>query len=108
MEFSEARLTSGLTEEQEREVDEVKERRARFRFANYGIPLGSIVTFTRDPSISAVVVENDKISINGRVESLSTFAKELLGYQRRPQGTLYFKFEDEILDDRRRRIDGEG
>ena len=30
---------------------------------------------------------------------------ELLGYQRRPQGTLYFEFEGEILDDRRRRID---
>ncbi len=39
------------------------------------------------------------------MSSLSTFAMELLGYQRRPQGTLYFEYEDEILDDRRRRID---
>jgi hypothetical protein len=30
---------------------------------------------------------------------------ELLGYSRRPQGTLYFEYEDEILDDRRRRMD---
>ena len=30
---------------------------------------------------------------------------ELLGYQRRPQGTFYFEYEDEILDDRRRRMD---
>jgi len=38
---------------------------------------------------------------------LSSFAMELLGYQRRPQGTLYFEFEHEILDDRRRRMDEE-
>ncbi|PIY85108.1 hypothetical protein COY76_03890, partial [bacterium CG_4_10_14_0_8_um_filter_33_57] len=55
----------------------------------------------------AEVVENDKIKINGKVNSLSSFAMELLGYQRRPQGTLYFEFEDEILDDRRRRMDEE-
>ena len=28
-----------------------------------------------------------------------------MGYQRQSQGTLYFEFEDEILDDRRRRMD---
>ena len=49
--------------------------------------------------------ENDKIKIDGKVNSLSSFAMELLGYSRRPQGTLYFEFEDEILDDRRRRMD---
>jgi hypothetical protein len=50
-------------------------------------------------------VENDKIKINDKVNSLSNFAMELLGYKRQPQGTLYFEYEDEILDDRRRRMD---
>ena len=107
VEIQEEKIDSGLTKEQEKEVDEVKERRSRFHFAQYGIPVGSKLTFTRDSNIVAEVVEDDKIKIGDKVSSLSTFAMELLGYQRRPQGTLYFEFENEILDDRRRRIDGD-
>jgi len=107
VEIKEEKIDSGLTKEQEKEVDEVKEKRSRFHFAKYGIPVGSKLTFTRDSSIVAEVVENDKIKINDKVDSLSSFAKQLLGYKRRPQGTLYFEFEDEILDDRRRRIEGD-
>ncbi len=105
VEIKETKIDSELTPEQEKEVDEVKERRSRFHFAQYGIPVGSKLTYTRDSNIVAEVVEDDKIKIGDKVSSLSTFAMELLGYQRRPQGTLYFEFEDEILDDRRRRID---
>lgn len=107
VEIKEEKIDSGLTEEQAKEVDEVKERRSRFHFTQYGIPVGAKLTFTRDSNIIAEVVENDKIRIGDKVNSLSGFAMELLGYQRRPQGTLYFEFEDEILDDRRRRIDDE-
>lgn len=107
VEIREIKIDSGLTLEQEKEVDEVKERRSRFHFEKYRIPVGSRLTFTRDSSIVAEVVENDKIKINGKINSLSGFAMELLGYRRKPQGTLYFEFEDEILDDRRRRIDEE-
>lgn len=106
IEIKETKIDSELTPEQEKEVDEVKERRSRFHFAQYGIPVGSKLTYTRDSNIVVEVVEDDKIKIGDKVSSLSTFAMELLGYQRRPQGTLYFEFEDEILDDRRRRIDG--
>ncbi len=105
VEIKEEKIDSELTKEQEKEIDEVKERRSRFHFAQYGIPVGSKLTFTRDSNIVAEVVEGDKIKIGDKVSSLSTFAMELLGYQRRPQGTLYFEFEEEILDDRRRRID---
>ena len=106
--IKEIKIDSGLTKEQEKEVDEVKERRSRFHFAQYGIPVGSKLTFTRDSNIIAEVVENDKIKIDGKVDSLSSFAMKLLGYKRNPQGTLYFEFEDEILHDRRRRMDDEG
>lgn len=105
VEIRETKIDSGLTSEQEKEVDEVKERRSRFHFEQYGIPIGSKLTFTRDSNIVAEVVENNKIKIGEKVSSLSNFAMELLGYQRRPQGTLYFEYEDEILDDRRRRMD---
>ena len=105
VEIKETKIDSELTQEQEIEIDKAKERRSRFHFAQYGIPIGSKLTYTRDSDIVAEVVEDDKIKIGDKINSLSTFAMELLGYKRRPQGTLYFEFEDEILDDRRRRID---
>ncbi len=105
VEIKEEKIDSDLTKDQEKAVDKVKERRSRFHFEKYGIPLGSKLTFTRDSNIIAEVVENDKIKINDKINSLSSFAMELLGYKRRPQGTLYFEFENEILDERRRRID---
>ena len=107
VEIKEVQVESGLTSEQEKEVAEVKERRSRFHFAQYGIAVGSKLTFTRDPNVVAEVVANDKIKIGDRTDSMSSFAKDLLGYKLKPQGTLYFEFEDEILDDRRRRMDGE-
>jgi len=105
--IEEVLMDSGLTPEQEKEVDEVKERRSRFHFNNSGIPVGSKLTFTRNSNIVAEVVENDKIMIDEKIDSLSSFAKDLLGYKRTPQGTLYFKFEDEILADRRIRLESE-
>lgn len=107
VEIKEVAVDSGLTPEQEKEVDEVKERRSRFHFSNYGISIGSKLTFTRNPNIIAEVAENDKIVIDGKTDSMSNFAMVLLEYKRKPQGTLYFKYEDEILDDRRRRMEGE-
>ncbi len=105
VEIREVKIDSGLTIEQEKEIDDVKERRSRFHFVQYGIPVGAKLTFTRDSSIIAEVVENDKIKIADKVDYLSNMARDLLGYKRRPQGTLYFEFEGEILDDMRRRID---
>jgi hypothetical protein len=107
VETKEEKVESGLTPEQEKEVDAVKERRSRFHFDQYGIPVGSKLTFTRNSNIIAEVIENDKIKVDDRIESLSSAAMRLLGRKRNPQGTLYFEFEGEILDDRRRRIDDE-
>ncbi len=106
VEIKETQVNDGLTQEQEDEVEEVKEKRSRFRFNNYGINVGEILTFTRDSSVTAEVMENDQIKVNGKVDYMSNVARDLLGYKRRPQGTLYFKYRDEILDDMRRRLDG--
>lgn len=107
VELNEYKTNESLTNEQEKEVDEIKERRSRFHFQNYGISIGEELSFTRDPNIVVTVAENDKINYNGKTESLSSMAKDLLGYSRQPQGTLYFRYKDEILDDMRRRMDGE-
>jgi hypothetical protein len=107
IEVSEAKVENQLTAEQEREVEDMKERRSRFHFSHFNIPIGSKLIFTRNSDVVAEVVANDKIKIGDKIDSLSTFAMNLLGYKTRPQGTLYFKYEDEILDDRRKRMEAE-
>jgi len=107
VEVKEVIIETTLTPEQEKEVDKEKTKRSRFHFSEYDIPVGSKLIFTRDPNIIAEVVENDKIKIGNNVDYMSNFARDLLGYKRRPQGTLYFKYEDEILDDRRKRMEEE-
>ena len=107
IEVKEYKVNDDLTKEQEKEVDEIKERRSRFHFKDYDIPVGSVLTFTRDQSVTAEVMDGDQIKINGKIDFLSNVARDLLEYKRRPQGTRYFKYEDEILDDRRRRYEEE-
>lgn len=96
-----------VTKEEENEIEEVKSIRARFDFKHYGIPLNEIITFTRDNSIQAKVLENNKIEINNEVTSLSASAQKFLGYKKGVAGTLYWMYEGETLDERRRRLETE-
>lgn len=89
------------------EIKEIKERRARFHFKNYNIPVGAELIFTRNPAIVARVAHDDKIIVDGVTDSLSSTAHRLLGYKRQPQGTQYFMYNGEILDELRRRIEEE-
>lgn len=107
IEIKENKVEDGLTKDQGDEVEEIKERRSRFHFANYGINVGQLITFTRDSSIVAEIVDGDQIKIGDKIDFMSNMARDLLGYKRIPQGTLYFKYKDEILDDMRKRIDGD-
>ncbi len=96
-----------VTKEEESEIEGAKEKRARFDFANYKIPVGSTIVFSRDNSVRAKVLENNKIELDGKLTSLSESAQNLLGYKRGVAGTLYWMYEDETLDERRQRMDSE-
>jgi hypothetical protein len=105
VEIREELVVRQVTKEQESEIEESKNRRSRFHFKNYEIPIGATINFTRDENIKAIVLENDKIQVNENIGSLSKIASDLLKYKMQVQGTLYFKFDGEILDDRRKRMD---
>ncbi|TSC84445.1 MAG: hypothetical protein G01um101417_251 [Parcubacteria group bacterium Gr01-1014_17] len=94
------------TEEEKKEVVEKKKIRSKFDFKKYSIPVGSEIIYSRDPSIKAGVLSNNKIKLNGKETSLSKSAQELLGYKQSVAGTLYWIYQDESLDGRRRRLDG--
>jgi len=96
-----------VTKEEENALEEVKVVRARFDFSKYKIPVGSAIVFSRDDSIKAKVLENNKIEFRGKTTSLSESAQKLLGYKRGVAGTLYWMYEDETLDERRQRMEAE-
>ena len=79
----------------------------RFSFELVQIPIGSELAFTRDSNIKAKVVSNGNIEINGEVKSLSRAAQELLHVNYPVQGPIFWIFEDETLDERRKRIESE-
>ncbi len=79
----------------------------RFNFESAEIPVGSELIFTRDKNVKAKVISNGNIEINGEVKSLSRAAQDLLHVSYPVQGPIFWEFEDETLDERRRRIENE-
>ena len=100
-------LLSTVTETEQKEIGEKKKVRSRFDFKTYSISIGSEIYFSRDESIKAKVLPNNSIELRGEKISISKSAKKLLGYKKPVAGTLYWMYEDETLDERRRRIDNE-
>ena len=64
-----------------------------------GIGIGEEVVFVNDESKKAVVVDERHIRFGKEVTSLSKLAKNLLGIAHSIQGTLYFKYKENVLDD---------
>lgn len=93
------------TKEDELALDKARSRRDRFNFALASIPIGSELTFSRDSAVRARVIDNTSIEYNGQIRSLSESAKEILNYRKSPAGTLYWMYEGETLDERRRKLE---
>lgn len=83
---------------------EVGQRREKFRFALADILPGSELVFARDPKITATVLDDTKVIFNGKQMALSAAAKEILGKDQELQGPIFWTYEGETLDARRRRI----
>jgi len=84
------------------------EKREQFRFSLANVPIGAELIFINDHNVKAIVLNEKSIKINGEETSLSASAKALLGYKHGVQGTAYWMYEGEILDERRKRLELEG
>lgn len=93
--------------EDQQALNQARERRAVFNFRMADIPMGAELSYVNDESIKARVVDNRQIEVNGEITSLSASAQKLLGYPCRVQGTIYWMYEGETLDERRRRLETE-
>ena len=107
-------VTPGVTEvdkEEQEALEKVKARRPKLRLDALGIKAGDVLTSSRDELITATVVEGGKVIFNGEILSLSGAAVNALhslGYKTTAaSGSDYWKFEGELLDERRRRIEAE-
>ena len=97
---------------EEKAIEKAVEKRARFNFTMAKIPVGSELSFSKDETIKAKVINNNKVLYDGEEMSLTASAQKLLfnkfGYK--PQaiaGTLFWMFEGESLSDRRIRLENE-
>ena len=87
-------------------AEEVREeaRRGPFRFGECRIPFGAEIVFVDDESVRPTVVDDRHIEYNGETTSLSALAQKLKGFTHPVQGTIWFTYNGEKLDDLRKRI----
>ncbi len=95
------------SEEDRVALNKARINRDRFNFKMVDISVGADLVFSRDENIKAKVVDNRNIEFNGELTSLSNSAQKILGYDYKVAGTLYWMYEGEILDERRRRMESE-
>lgn len=97
--------------EEEAALEKAKARRARINLEKLLIPVGSVLTFSRDESRTATVVAGNQIELEGEVMSLSGAAVKILlqlGYtSTSASGSDYWMYDGELLDERRRRMESE-
>ena len=93
-------------------LNEARRGRAGFNFEMVGIPVGAVLTFTKDPAITCTVVRPGKVLFEGEEISLSAAALKVvrgLGYNWPTiAGPTYWEFEGETLAGRRQRMEEEG
>ena len=82
--------------------NEAKERKSPFSFLSCGIPIGSEITLTDHPDITATVHDDRKIAYQGTIYSLSTLAQKLLKTPYPLQGPLYWTYQGKTLCDIRK------
>ena len=93
------------SEEEKEALEHARKLRPKFNFEKVGIPAGSEIIFARNENIKAKVISEYKVEYNGEIFSLAPLSQKLLGYSRLVQGALYWKYENEILAQRRIRLE---
>ena len=93
------------SQEDQQALNQARVRRAVFNFEMVDIPVEAELVFSRDENIKAKVIDNRSIEYNSKTTSLSDSAREILGYDYRVSGTLYWMYRGETLDERRRRME---
>lgn len=96
--------------EDERALNEARRRRGRFNFKIVGIQPGTILTLTKDETMTCEVVDSQKVRYREELMSLSQAALSAiheLGYSwKAVSGPEYWEYDGQTLDELRREIEG--
>jgi len=97
---------SGIYTEEQQEKLEHKEKRQiakKFKFANYEIPIGSELVFTKNPKIKCIVSSNNKVIYKNQEYSLSRLTMKLMQGLKYSgthyNGYAYWTYKDILLTD---------
>lgn len=93
------------SEEDLHALDKAKSRKPNFNFRILDIPIGSELAFIHNKEIRATVVDERHIKLGDDITTTSAAATRLTGLGRPLQGTLYWLFKGETLNDRRERLE---
>ena len=87
-------------------AEESRERAKPFSFSMVNIPVGAIITYCKDESISCTVVDDKKVEFNGEVMSLTMAARIImhLPHNYPLPGPAFFKYNGEMLNKIRERL----
>ena len=95
----------------QRSLDKEKKVRGRFNFDMINVPVGSVLSFVKDPTITSIVVDKHKIEFEDEIHSLSSSTLKIvhrMGYTwKQVSGPTYWMYEGETLTERRSRIEQE-
>lgn len=96
--------TSGKTEDAQTREKRERRRAKNFRFDALGIPEGAVLTFWRNPKLKATVVDGkNTVKFKGKLTTVSGAANAVLGAPHGVNGTYYWEYKGETLDDIRTR-----
>jgi hypothetical protein len=97
------------TPDDQRALDEARTRRPVFNFEMVGIPVGAVLTFDYDETITCIVADRRKVTYQGMTTSLNDASLKALatkGYVwKAVQGPAVWLYEGETLDERRSRLE---
>ena len=95
------------TQEDQKALNDARTRRSAFNFKMVNIPVGSELSFTHDLDKKVRVVDHKLIEMDGEIMSTSAAAQQILGVEWPVQGPLYWIYDGDTLDERRRRMEEE-
>ena len=94
------------SKEAEIAIADARQRRSAFNFGMVHIPAGAELTYTRDENVKCRVAPDLKhVEFKGETMSLSRAAQIALGSKWLEQGPAYWRFDGEILDELRNRLE---
>lgn len=100
----EARIKKRIENEK---LNENNQRAENFSFSKCGIKIGEEISWSVDPSIKAIVSDDKKVKFEGEKMSLTALAQQLLGTKKALQGPRFFKYNNELLTDFRKKTDSQ-